>query len=95
MAKRLLITVILAGVFMVASQIIFNVVLPVAIFPCTITFFTRDAISSVCSLRDVNTPPEYVIVALKPSGEIVRLSVMMIIPIAFFVEFRLTKRKSH
>jgi hypothetical protein len=87
----LIFSIILAGVSIVVAQIIFNI-LPIGIFPCKVTDFTRETIDTVCRLRDISSPPEYVIAVLTPGGELLKIAVTIIIPvITGFLIVRLTK----
>jgi uncharacterized membrane protein len=93
MAKRLIISIILAFALVAVARIVFNI-FPISIFPCTITHFSRETIDTLCGLRDINTPPQYVTAELTPSGEVIRFLVTIIIPIilGFYIEY-LTKPK--
>lgn len=90
MAKRLIISIIVGGFFVLAAHLIFTLV-PISIFPCTQTQIAAIKTAQFCSVGDLNTSRPDVIYEFTSFGQLMCFAVIYVLPVVagFLIEFRL------
>jgi hypothetical protein len=90
--NRLIIAVLISGFLIIAVGLSLQL-LPISIFPCTLTNSAGETI--VCSLGFIDKPQEYVAAKLTRIGDFVRILLLYLIPpaIGFLGVFRFLSPK--
>lgn len=101
MIKRLILSIMLAVVFVIGSQFLFRN-LPINIFPCTVTRYesprnTKEVRHTVCSLSYIQNPPHWWGAESTPEGQFLEILLTLIAPViaGFILGFNFTKLRSN